>query len=579
MLAVCALPALVLGALAARGGWYTDDLDFLIQGRRGFGVEELLTPVNDHIVPGLRVMYAVFALVDGPSYTLTVVVRMLLWWAAVALMAGLVLRLTRGTAADRAGRGTWPMWLAIGIYGFSSLVMPSFMSLSSAVNTLPAHVLGLVLLHASLDWFEGARASRLLVVGVSLVLSMAFWEKSGLIVLTAAAVVLVARTGASDRRRWLPWLATVAVAAVGYGTAYLTLGQDSVMQWPGTGVVIGLVGEGIARTVLPAAVGGPWTWRVTTPPYFGLADPSVVIQLLGALVVLGLVVVAARSARRVLWLWAAVVLFAVVGVPVVAVGRYTTFGDVLTRHHHYWSDAAIPLTLAVVCTVASVRPTRRLMRAGLAAGLVWVLGALVSTVAFAGPWGRNPSREYLATVTAQIEDKGHVVLWDTHPPTDVMPYISTHRRMSDLVELTGLTDVEFGSTTLVPEVVNDLGEVRSATLRGWAGTAEPTADCRYRLRGAGRVVLPLNRQLDEADWAVRVGYLANPASRVRASLLDGRGHETRLLGPTQWTAGLTAAYLLAPEPVAAHAVVLTTDDPNANICIGDVAVGLLEVSP
>ena len=567
VLAGCAVPALVLGALAARGGWYVDDLDFLVHGRRGFGINELLTPVNDHIVPGLRFMYALLALPDGPNHLFSVVVRVGLWFVAITLMAGLVRRLVPGD---------WPMWVAIVLYGFSAVVMPSFMSLSSAMNTLPAHVLGLVVIHATLDWFEGAGVTRLLAVVVALVASMSFWEKSGLILLTTIAVVVVAQPAPASARRWVGWAAGVALAVLSFGAAYMMLGT-SHPHWPGTRVVLGLVGQGIASVLLPALAGGPWTWALSQPPYFGLADPPALVIVAGALAVVALLTVAARRAPRVLWLWATVLLFAVVGVPVVALGRYAVFGAVLTRHHHYWTDAAIPLTLAVVTTVAAAKHTRRSAVAAGVLALVWVLGTIVSYAQFAGPWGRNPSREYLASMAADVAAHPTVALWDSRPPLDVMPYISANRRISSLLGLTGVEGARFEPSGPMPNMVDNDGRIRPARLHKWA-VGVTGRDCSVLLRGAGEVRIRLDSPLDSGEWSAEVGYLANPSSAIRAELVDRDGRHVPMLGADEWDAGLLTAYLTASEPTTATALVLHSDDPGTNLCVGDVTVGLVEVA-
>lgn len=85
-------------AVLGVGSWYADDLDFLVHGTEGFSVQALLTPVNDHVAPGLRFAYAVMALGGLPPHGLTIVGRVLLWAIAVLLTAGLARRIV-----DRPG--------------------------------------------------------------------------------------------------------------------------------------------------------------------------------------------------------------------------------------------------------------------------------------------------------------------------------------------------------------------------------------------------------------------------------------------------------------------------------------------
>src|SRR5687767_648296 len=93
VVAIAVVQAAVLGLLARRGSWQSDDLDFLVQGGKGFAPSELPTPVNDHIAPGLRFVYAVFAQVAPLNYDVTVAWRVLMQAIAIILFGFLLLRL------------------------------------------------------------------------------------------------------------------------------------------------------------------------------------------------------------------------------------------------------------------------------------------------------------------------------------------------------------------------------------------------------------------------------------------------------------------------------------------------------
>lgn len=569
LLALCLLPAGVLAALAARGGWYADDLDFLVHGRRGFSPDLLLTPVNDHVAPGLRLTYAIFATVDGPSWGLTVVTRAALWYLAVVLFVALVTRLTEVR---------WAPAVAAVLYGFSSVSMPSFMSLSSAVNTIPAQVLGLVLVHASLDAFTTSSRRPLVVVAAALAASMMFWEKSGLVVLTAAAVVVVAGVPAG-RRAWARWAGAVVAGVAVFAAIYLPSGGAGG-QAVSPALVARLTAEGTGASLLPALVGGPWRWSPAVPPYFGLSDPTAAVVIAGVALFLTAVVLSWRYRPRVLALWGATLLFAIVGTPVVALGRYSTFGDVLTRHQHYWADAAIPMSLALVCTLAAI-PWRGGRRVVVGVwGATWVAGTVVSFVGFAGPWGQNTSRDYLERLTTDIDAAGSVNLWDTRPALEVMPYISENRRVSGLVGLTGAN----GATTLAsgpqPQVVDDTGSVRPAVLRSWAAVqAEPGMSCTALVQGATEVTMRLDSTLPRGDWAVQLPYLARPEATVRVFAETAGGERVPLLGDGSWESGLSSGYAMVEQPTTMRALVLVSQDADANICLGDVQAGVIEVAP
>jgi hypothetical protein len=562
--------SLGLGLLARRGSWYADDLDFMIHGSSGFGAAALLTPVNDHIAPGLRLMYAVFATVAPLSYDVTVAWRVLMWAAAMMLMAGLLWRLTRRGGLTLVG---------VALYGLSSLAMPSFMSLSSAVNNLPAHVLGLAFVHLTLDWFEGGSGRSIVGVALALGASLVFWEKSGLIVLTAVAVVAVALgPRALVSRRAAGWLVGAGVPVAAFAVLYLSRRSAPDSGWPGTETTLGLVGEGLVSVLAPGVVGGPWAWGPTSPPYFGLATPPTWVVATSLVVCAALVVAAAATRRAVLWLWAACVLYSAIGVSVVALGRFSTFGSVVAHHHHYWSDGAIPLTLALVCSLSGLRLVHRPATLNLVAGLaasLWAIGTVASFTGFAQLWGANPAGSYLAALREDAGRDGGVNVWNTRPSLDVMPYISNNRSVGHLLGLAG-TGAQVQASSSEPEIVDTNGRIVPASFTTWADTEIPP-DCGLTLRGRQEVVLPLRRPVPEGEWFVRVGYLSNPEAAVEVTLNGSKG-STPARPATPWPAGLSTANLGVDELVDATSVTLRSTSDATNVCIGSVMVGLPEVA-
>ncbi len=569
--AVTASASVLLGFLAARGSWYADDLDFLIHGARGFGIANLLAPVNDHIAPGLRLTYAVFAAVAPLNYGFTVVVRALLWAVAVGLMAALVHRVFRDARATALGTL---------VYAFSPLAMPSFMSLSSAVNNLPAHVLGLISLHYALDWFERRRWVALAGGAIALLGSMLFWEKSALVLATGLALGLMRVSQSSRTRRLLGWLLTQMGALAAFGIFYLARSNSNGGAFPPASTVVRLVVESLRRSVLPWFAGGPWAWQPSSPPYFGFAAPPPVVVGIGIGVVTLCLAVCWRRARPALWLWGALAAYLVLTVFAVAYGRFATFGETLTMHYHYWSDASIPMSLAVAGTVAAVRhlPSRWPVAAGALITAGWVVVAAGSYVGFAELWGRNPSGAYVSRLASALAERGGTNLWDTAPPSDVMPAISNNRRVSGLAQLLG-ADAQFGQIGSEPYLVADDGSVVPSRFVEW-GSAIVPAKCDLTLHRHQTVAVPLSGTLPAGRWFARMDYLANPQAEVLVELRARDGATTALRsGSTPWPAGLSTAYLAADDEGAGSEIVLTTGDKETNVCIGSISIGLVEPAP
>ena len=578
--------AVVLGIAVARGSWFADDLDLLVYGNRGFSPAVLFAPANDHVVPGLRFVYAVFAEFGNFSYGFTVVWRCVVLALNIFLAGSLLYRLV--------GNSVWAL-LGAAWYGLSPLMLQAFAQLSAGVNDVHAQLFCLVLLHAAVDWFGAHRRRALLVGPVALALVLSFWLKAGLVLTTALALGwVVSRVGL--RRRLLDsvlWGVTMLAPVVAYAAVILPRRRAGTARWPGWDVEGRLLFDSVRESALMPFVGGPWRWT-DTPPY-GFADPPLVAQVVGAAVCAVLVVLAARRHPRVLLLWVSAVIFVVVTVVLVSVGRYFQFGSSLTRHYHYWSDLGLPLLLATVLTLERVLPwpvdpLRRMSAAGVRAMLrrrpmvgvlvaAWFVGAAVSHVAFDAMWGRNPAPAYFATMRAEVERAGSPPnVWDTPVPTTIAPFINEHRRLGEILAVAHI-DVRFQQPDSEPRIFDDRGRLRTADFRVWA-RGEVPPDCRLRLEGAGSVSVPLDHPLPDANWYVRMAYLANPDARVRVELVDRRTDTTSVLTShtRAWPSGLLTAYLNDPLAVVgkpATELRLTSVDPSTSLCVGTTEVGLV----
>ncbi|GAA1612812.1 hypothetical protein GCM10009789_78830 [Kribbella sancticallisti] len=571
VLAVAAVQSVVLGLLARRGSWLSDDLDFLVQGDRGFAPNELLTPLNDHIAPGLRFVYAVFAQLAPLSYDFTVGWRVVMQALAIALMGFLLLRLLGSS---------WWVVTGTALYALTPLSMPSFMSLSSAVNNLPAHVFGLLLLHATLDWYSGHRRRAVAYGPLSVLISLACWEKSGLVLITALALALYLRK--LPLRPWLrqsrPFAAALAVPVIAFGVVYLTHGRPTERDFPSFGQLVELAGHAVAVPV-GALVGGPWQWSTVAVP-FGLADAPAGAVVLGAGVAVFLLLVAWRMDRRALWLWGSVIVYVLVTLILVSYARFEVFGAVFVLHYHYWSDLSIALTLAVVLSARSARPRVSLARlAPAVAGaclVAWIVGIVVSDVGFAKLWGKNPAGPYFATVTGELEAAGPTVnLWDVTMPGQISTTLATDNRLSPVLRMAGIP-FELQGPGSAPRFVDDSGRLRPAELVTWS-TATPPPNCGLTLRGVASATLPLKSSLsDEARWFAKIGYVSSTETRLRVELVDADGRSAPMPEPAAaWPAAALGTMYYGPSDlIRATSVRVSTTDPSATVCLGGIDIGL-----
>jgi hypothetical protein len=565
VVAIAVVQTAVLGLLARRGSWLSDDLDFLVQGSRGFAPAELLTPVNDHIAPGLRFVYAVFAELAPLNHDVTVAWRVLMQAVAIVLMGRLLLRLLGPS---------W--WVVAGtlFYALSPLSMPSFMSLSSGVNNLSAHVFGLLLLHATIDWYDGHRRRALAYGPPALLISLACWEKSALILCTAVALALYLRD--EPLRPWLrrtwPYAAALAVAVVAFGTLYLTHGTPSSGRLPSPGELAGLAGRAF-EVPLSALVGGPWTWSDTGIP-MSLADAPAAAVVAGGLVAGLLLLTAWRRDRRALLLWASVAIYVLVTLLLVAYGRFAVFGVVITLHYHYWSDLSIPLTLAVVLSARSVR-----IAVPAVALACLVVGVAVTDAAFAKTWGRNPAKAYFANVRAELDRAGpNVNLWDTSMPSPIVNVLMTDTRLSPVLRMAGIP-FQLQAPGSEPLIVDETGELRPAQLAVWS-RGEPVSRtnsfCNLLLHGTEPLTVPLKpaySEFETANWFVKAAYFSNRENQVSIELVDADGNIAAMPAAT-WPAGVGSTYFGPSQRITATEVRLRSSDPATNLCVEHLEIGL-----
>lgn len=568
VVAIAAVQAVVLGLLARRGSWLSDDLDFLVQGGKGFAPGELLTPVNDHIAPGLRFVYAVFAQVAPLNYDVTVAWRVIMQALAIALMGFLLLRLL-GTS--------WWVVTGTALYALAPVSMPSFMSLSSAVNNLPAHVFGLLVLHATVDWYAGSRRRAVAYGPLSLLISLACWEKSGLIMATALGLALYLRK--VPLRRWLreswPLGVAFAVPVVAFGILYASHGRPSAGNWPRVGELLELAARSFAVPVGGLA-GGPWRWSPVAVP-FGLADAPAAAVVIGLVVLVSLLLIAWRMDRRALLLWGSLLVYVLTTWLLVSYGRFEVFGAVFVMHYHYWSDVSIPLTLAIVLTAQSIQPRVRLAPAAIACCLIaWTGGVVVSDTGFAQLWGKNPARAYFDNVTADLENAGPSVnLWDVTMPGTISTILSDDNRLSPVLRTAGIPFRLQGPGD--PYTVSDAGHLQPATLMVWARANTP-GGCVRKLHGTTPLTQPLQvlQAHDPTRWFAKLAYISQQEVRVQVELIDADGQVMAMPMPADpWPSSHLANMYFGPSaPIRPVAVRLRTLDPAATVCLGDFELGL-----
>ena len=594
--AIVAGQALVYGSLAWRGYFYVDDLDNMAAAARtGLSWDYLTLPLNDHLTPGLRLGYWLLAHLAPYQHGASVLARVAVQAVATVLFYRLLLRLF----------GPRPAVLtALAGYAFCPLMLPSFLSLSSAVNLLPAHV-GLILLLDSHVRYAATGRLRYAVIGaLALLGGVLFWEKAALGVVLPpllTAFVLVqggwrARVGAVLRQwRGLGLYVLPVVLFVGYyvGAGYPTSGRSTSV-----GTVLELAGTSWLRAVGAAAAGGPWSWHWTESVYFGIGDPPLAAVLLGQLVLLGLAVLGVRSRGPVsLLCWTMPVLYLLGGSAILAVGRYPYFGDLVATNFHYLSDLTVPLVLAAAAAVLPVDQAGLARRASASlpdllrpdgparavpigrarvAGAVVLVAAVslaVTAASFQRRWTANPTRDYLGTLVAELRAHPGTNLYDTPLSSRVLPVTSANRRPSQVLAPLDVP-VTYDDPTVPLKTIDERGRVVDAVFVPAAASREDLrVFCSHLVRGDTPMTVRLAGTVPAGDHVVQVDYLMERGAAVRFRVGDGSRLADPVGGGTrQLRAGLHRV-ILHVSGAAVDRIEVYGADPDLNLCVAHIDVG------
>lgn len=600
--AVAAVQGIAFGLLAARGFFYQDDLDYTAQAAgRGLSLDYLLSPNNDHVAPGLRLAYSLIAHAAPYEQGLTVAARIAVQAVATLLFARLLVRLY----------GPRPVAVvALAGYASAILTLPSFLSLSSAVNLLPSHVAAILLLDGWLRYQLTGRLRYAVTGAVALLVGLLFWEKMALAVLLLPLFTLTVLTTGPARDRWRalrsrwPGLAVCVAPVVASAALYLARRPgDGPGPTPSVTGFLHLAWDSWGRSVAPAVAGGPWRWFAGDGFYVSVADPPAGGIVAGQLAVAGLLLVAVRrNGRSALLPWAMPLVWLLANVLVLGIGRYDQFGTVVGRTYHYLSDLAVPLVLAVVTSLVRPRPAEVAGRTGsvaelsmtrdapppatwtrrlaLAAAVVYAAGLVVSVNGFERRWVDNPTKSYLDTAVASLRAFPGAQVYDTPVSNRVLTVLGQDRRLSQVLAPLDL-DVRWdGRLDGEPLIVDDQGRLVGSSFFTEAQSREkPKVFCSHYLDGSGSLAVPLDRALPAGDRFVRIDYILSRGTAITLRLGSGGTVADPLHGARQeLRAGLNGA-LLQTAGAAVDRIEVTNPNDQVKLCVTHVSAGVPVPAP
>ena len=360
LLAVLVGQAAWVAVLCGRGWFYQDDLGALdVATGRTLDWGYLTSPVNDHLVPGYRLVFWVLAHTYPLGWLPTVIARVALQTLAVYLLWRLLVLLC----------GERPGVLAItALYAVSPLIVCNLTWLTTAACLVPAELAAVLAVHHHVRYTVTGRLRDAAYAGLALLIGMCFWEKTALIGLLLPILSLGYLTSGPARgrvravlARWRGWLLTAVppLLFVAYFVGHHYGGSARTIT---AGQLRGVVGTAWWQTVGPALLGGPWHWTATPGVYVSFAAPPLWIRI-AAQVVAAVLVLAGlrRTGLRSLWAWSLPLVSVVLGTALVAIGRYQDYGDLIAVTIRYCFD--VTLTLALGAALALLPSTAAAIQA------------------------------------------------------------------------------------------------------------------------------------------------------------------------------------------------------------------------
>jgi hypothetical protein len=534
LLGIVAAQAVWFAVLSSRGWFYTDDFQDMAQSlHRSLGPSYLLSPLNDHLSPGVRLVFWLTTHVIGLHYGPTIAVRVVIQ-AVTTLLLYRLLRLVSPSAR-----------LALGItavYAFSPLLVPGTLWLTTALTLQIPQIATILAFDAHIrhartgSWWWSAAS------GLNLLIAASFWEKSGI---TAVLLVILSlgwlQVGGLRRRIWAVvrdwrgWLLTLGplVAFAAYDIASGT--GKSATTLPVT-AALRLTWLQWSQALWPSVIGGPWHWFAIGSVYQSIARPGVVAIVIGQCTFVALAAVGWRRNRWAgVFAWFLPLVSVALGITLVGVGRYALLNTLIATDFHYGFDLAIPTALAAALSLArtgtpvpqrvrSPWRARALTVAAVGAGGAVLASCIVSAATWTQRWHVSPAHTYTASVLKSVKALGpNATLYDTPVSPRVLPLIEGDRHLSNLLALAGV-QVHINNGPEPPQVIDDHGHARPATFFVAAvGHGTRNRFCPNALRGQQPLVVPLRGRVTPNEYFLRLTYFQNRPTRLLVTVTGPAG--------------------------------------------------------
>lgn len=581
MLAIVTL--LWRGWTVSRWSWSNDDWFYLHEAGTSSLGQYLTQDYNGHLMPGGFFITWVFTRLAPLDYWLPVM------FVAVA-SAGIVL--VWGAALGRIAGERVITLAPLGLVALSSVYLRPTIWWAAATQCLTMLAfMGLGILLAE-RWRRGRSRRELLLLVVAYASALLFWQKSVLLVLPIASV-LIGVAGQPLLRRIAsakaPLIAMTVVTAL-YVPAYLlrTSGSssdnsiefdDSAIQ--GTGG-IEAVARAFSEVISPALLGGPWgTLPVNGNPF---SHPPVLLSVLLA----GTVAVAAIAAiarRRHNWLpLAMAALYAAAAWGMILLSnRFVLLREAALTDERFNAD----ILAAAVVAVALVMGSWQVSSAGAhdperspRPGQRWVptvvvLAVSVSLVAANLSQLRRldeePDREWVDNLLADLEKSDSpVTMWDANTPDAVLPsgFYPNEARLSYVLAPLE-PQVRFRAVVDRLTMIDGDGRLRGVQVAATSQSRPgPVEGCGYSVGDGESVDVPMTSAVFHWDWAMQINAMAGEDSTLEVTVGESVTHVPITSGLNQYQVQVATE---VPDRIQ-----VSSAPGSPRVCVTEVLIGNVE---
>jgi hypothetical protein len=568
--------------VASQVVWLPDDWIYLVRVNTYSFTDYVLQDYNGHAMPLQFAFLWLLTTLFPMSFAAQAVViaastaaGIAAWSAAFAEIFGPRLRLL----------------LPLSVIALTPISLYSAGFWASAIQLFPLQAfVGMAVLYA-------ARAARgvpgaLWRLLLTYALALLWWEKSLLMVLPVAAVVLLC--GSGRLRDLLRTLAPVGVVTAAYLPGYLWVRGRVDEQLPSWVNYPDSLTERAVQyfqhswsvlpdLVVPAMVGGPWGTVPVLGDFYRRPDRPLMLVLTAIMVVALVVAVRLRGRRAWLPLALAVVYVVIAGILIMFSTKYQLLGPHALYEDRYFPDVLAVLMLCVAMllsplrgepesprTVSAVQRVGadrvRALGVGAAAVLLTSLGVSNAQLwAQIAPVG-DPSQDWVRTVAGQLDSAGGAGVVDALPPNDVLE----SALWADGFTVSKMfasrdTGTRFGGPGMPMQTFDSDWNLQPAVVAE-AIVAEPgpQPECGYFLAAGDEVEVSMSASLFEYIWGVELALFSGSGGQLSVTI-DGDTQQVAV------PSGLSSPQFLHSGAISEISVRI--DGPEASACLAGAHAG------